>query len=104
MISMNVSRQRRYQRRRRAEGKCETCGRPEFQAGQCRSHYILRVMRRLAPDRAHALTRQVLSEIHALELQAIPVTREHAIHSYKTSRWVAKWARRFGRGNNENVG
>lgn len=90
-----LSRQRRYQIRRKQDGNCETCGRIEFKAGECRRCYVLRAMRRLSPDQASELTRFVLGMWNAQEMYGLEITEPESLPA-NVERWIAKWDSRIG--------
>lgn len=95
MKKAKLSRQRRYQLKRKEEGKCETCGRIAFKAGECRLHYVMRALRRLDPDHAEALTKRVLMGWAVAETQGLQYDESFELNP-ATIRWIDKWWDRIG--------
>lgn len=92
------SRQRLYQIKREKEGRCQVCGRIAFKAGECRRHYVLRAMHRLAPEIAEELTFYILRKWAVLESMGLRPGYE-VTPSPKVSRWINKWIEPIGGAN-----
>jgi hypothetical protein len=92
----SISRQRRYQIRRKRKKLCETCGRIVFKGGECRRHWVARQMRRLlGVEKADAATQRVLQMMWSVESRGLRFEEDFK-PSIKMQRWLNRWLPRVG--------
>jgi len=96
LTTKQVTKQRRYQLKRKATGSCQTCGRIVFQAGECRRCYVMRSMRRIVPaENVSAATNYVLKVWGGVEGYGLN-TDFYFEPDSELIKWMEKWEKRIG--------